>query len=160
MPGHDQGVRVVREPHARPRRGVMRCAGRSAAARPGTRSCAQPPLIDNPKLLLIYPRIYLVLPLCPDVLRSNVLLRSSVILHVEMGTCARGPSAGMGGVCMGQQRGCPRAFRSGLAGVGRHNPLGCPPCTPGGKAMAGACQDRPMSSIAHAARAPPRGRTG
>ena len=96
MPGRDQGVRVVREPHAGPRRGVMRCADRSAAARPGTRSCAQPPLVDNPKLLLICPRIYLVLPLRPDVSRSNVLLLSSVILYVEMGTCAHGPG-GHGG---------------------------------------------------------------
>jgi hypothetical protein len=73
-----------------PVRGVMRCAGRSAAARPGTRSCAQPSLIDNPKLLLICPCIHLVLPLCPDVSRSNVLLRLSVILHVDWRTWARG----------------------------------------------------------------------
>ena len=126
MPGRDQGVRVVREPHAGPRRGVMRCAGRSAAARPGTRSCAQPPLVDNPKLLLICPRIYLVLPLRPDVSRSNVLLRSSVILHVEMGTCARGPGAGMGGSLHAAATWLPAGVSFGLGGRGAAQSSGVP----------------------------------
>ena len=116
-PGRDQGMRVVREPMPDPGRGVMRCAGRSAAARPGTGSCAQPPLVDNPKLLLICLRIYLVLPLCPDVSRSNVLLRLTVILHVDWRTWARGLAwRGQGGSLHAAATWLPAGVLFGLGG--------------------------------------------
>ncbi len=108
----------------------------------------------------ICPRNYLVLLLRPYVSQSNVLTRSSVILHVDMGLVPAGLARARGGGCVGQQRGCPPTLRSGLACAGRHNPLRYPPCTPGGKATAGASQDHPLSWIAHAARSPPHCRMG
>lgn len=71
---------------------------------------------NKPKFFLICPLYYMILLLRPDVAQSNVLFRSSVILHVDRSLCPRDSARAQGGSYRGAALELPAGALFGLGG--------------------------------------------